>query len=92
MHASIIVQPALYYLSYISHTVVNRSCTKDSCIVRNRVFTILAIVNNLGDSNLNEALRTLELLGGVVRLGSGLYSYLWYSNTLPKILQVMMML
>ncbi len=46
--------------------------------------------NNLSDLNLNNDLETLYLLGGADRLGLGLYSYLWYSNALPKNLQVML--
>ena len=45
-------------------------------------------MNNLSDLNLNNALRTLDLLGGAVRLDLGLYSYLWYSDALPMNLQV----
>jgi hypothetical protein len=45
-------------------------------------------VNSLSDLNLNNALRTLDLLGAADRLGLGLYSYLWYSNALPKNLQI----
>jgi hypothetical protein len=47
-------------------------------------------VNNLSDLNLNNALRTLDLLSGADRLDLGLYSYLWYSDALPKNLQVML--
>jgi len=47
-------------------------------------------VNNLSDLNLNNALRTLDLLVGADRLDLGLYSYLWYSDALPKNLQVML--
>ena len=54
---------------------------------------MITIVDDLFDLNLNQALRTLELLGGADRIGCGLYSYLWYSDApLPKNLQVMMML
>ena len=51
---------------------------------------MLEIVNNLSDLNLNNDLETLDLLGDAIRLGLGLYSYLWYSNALPKNLQVML--
>jgi hypothetical protein len=47
-------------------------------------------VNNLSDLNLNNALRTLDLLSGADRLDLGLYSYLWYSDALPKNLQVLL--
>jgi hypothetical protein len=49
-------------------------------------------VNNLSDLNLNNVLETLELLCGVIELGCGLHSYLWYSNALPKNLQVMLVI
>ena len=48
----------------------------------------LVTTNNLSDLNLNNDLETLDLLGDAIRLGLGLYSYLWYSNALPKNLQV----
>ena len=51
---------------------------------------MLAIVNNLSDLNLNNDLETLDLLDGAIRLGLGLYSYLWYSDASPKNLQVML--
>ena len=47
-------------------------------------------MNNLSDLNLNNALRTLDSLSGADRLDLGLYSYLWYSDALPKNLQVML--
>jgi hypothetical protein len=47
-------------------------------------------VNNLSDLNLNNDLETLDLLGGADRLDLGLHSYLWYSDALPKNLQVML--
>ena len=46
--------------------------------------------NNLSDLNLNNDPRTLDLLDGAIRLGLGLYSYLWYSDALPKNLQVLL--
>ena len=51
---------------------------------------MLEIVNNLKDLNLNNDLETLDLLGDAIRLGLGLYSYLWYSDALPKNLQIML--
>ncbi len=47
-------------------------------------------MNNLSDLNLNNALRTLDLLSGAVRLGLGLYSYLWRSDASPKNLQIIL--
>ena len=47
-------------------------------------------MNNLSDLNLNNALRTLDLLGGADRLGCQLSSYLWRSDSSPKNLQVML--
>ena len=47
-------------------------------------------MNNLSDLNLNNDLETLDLLVGAIRLGLGLSSYLWYSDALPKNLQVML--
>ena len=47
-------------------------------------------MNNLSDLNLNNDTRTLDLLDGAIRLGLGLYSYLWYSDALPKNLQIML--
>jgi hypothetical protein len=51
---------------------------------------LLINLNNLSDLNLNNALRTLDLLGGAVRLGRGLISYLWRSDASPKNLQVIL--
>ena len=48
------------------------------------------IVDNLSDLNLNNALRTLDLLSGADRLRRGLYSYLWRSDSSPKNLQVLL--
>ena len=48
------------------------------------------IVDNLIDLNLNQALRTLDLLEDADRLGRGLYSYLWCSDSSPKNLQIML--
>ena len=45
-------------------------------------------MNNLSDLNLNNALETLDLLGGADRLDLGLYSYLWRSDASPKNLQI----
>ena len=46
---------------------------------------MITIVDDLFDLNLNQALRTLELLVGADRLGFGPYSYLWRSDVpLPK--------
>jgi hypothetical protein len=47
------------------------------------------LVDNLIDLNLKQILKTPELLGDAVRLGRGLDSYPWYSDALPKNLQVM---
>jgi len=52
-------------------------------------FTILEIVNNLSDLNLNNDLETLDLLDGADVLGCVLHSYLWRSDASPKNLQVM---
>ena len=51
---------------------------------------MLEIVNNLSDLNLNNALRTLDLLSGADRLGCGLSSCLWRSDSSQKNLQVML--
>ena len=50
----------------------------------------LVTTNNLSDLNLNNDPRALDLLDGAIRLGLGLYSYLWYSDALPKNLQVLL--